>query len=364
MSDQHAVHGTAAKSGLHQSRRYTRRRFGQGIIVAGIAASPLRAIASQNASEAIDVLDLDWVDTLRDRRVPSRLYWPAGAARQRTVPLIVFSHGLGGSRTGYSYLGRHWSAHGYASLHVQHAGSDSSIWFGNPITLLDRVDEAVKEQEAVARARDLRFALDRLTDERTSPFAHRIDRQRIVAAGHSFGANTTLLVAGAKVVREGKPVTYRDERFRAGLVISAPPFFGETDLRSVLASIDIPTLHVTALRDTIHVPGRFTSPVADRLAVFNAIRSGRKMLAVFEGGSHSIFTDRALSGGPTLNRHVKMATAALSLAFLDLAFRLQTASLAEWDSRWSPIMAVRPVPFPIEGINHVRHTASDAASAP
>ncbi len=48
------------------------------------------------------------------------------------MPLVVFSHGIGGSRQGYSYLGKHWSARGVASLHVQHIGSDAALWRGNP----------------------------------------------------------------------------------------------------------------------------------------------------------------------------------------------------------------------------------------
>ena len=81
------------------------------------------------------VQDLDWFDSARDRAVPVKLFWP-DAARARTVPLVVFSHGIGGSRRGYSYLGRHWAAQGYASLHLQHVGSDRSLWGGNPFALV------------------------------------------------------------------------------------------------------------------------------------------------------------------------------------------------------------------------------------
>ena len=38
--------------------------------------------------------------------------------------MIVFSHGLGGTRDGYEYLGRHWASYGYVSVHLQHKGSD------------------------------------------------------------------------------------------------------------------------------------------------------------------------------------------------------------------------------------------------
>jgi predicted dienelactone hydrolase len=61
-----------------------------------------------------------WKDVARGRSVPARLYLPAGTKLgEGAVPLVVFSHGMGGSMDGYSYLGRYFAAHGFASLHVQ-----------------------------------------------------------------------------------------------------------------------------------------------------------------------------------------------------------------------------------------------------
>ena len=103
------------------------------------------------------------------------------------------------------------------------------MWQGNPILLLDRLDSAADEREAIKRTRDVSFGLDRLLD-RNSPFQTAIDRKRIVAAGHFFGANTTLILTGAQVIRDGKVLGYRVPRFSASIVISAPPLYGETDL--------------------------------------------------------------------------------------------------------------------------------------
>jgi predicted dienelactone hydrolase len=285
-------------------------------------------------------LDFDWVDTVRGRRVPARLYWPADVLSGR-VPLIVFSHGIGGSRNGYTYLAKRWVAQGVASLHVQHTGSDSSVWRGSPFGIVDRLQAAAHESEAAARAGDLRFALDRILAKGESPYAGLIDRQRIVAAGHSYGANTTLLAVGARVVRDGRWLEFRDRRYKAAIVISAPPFYGESDLSSVLASITIPTLHVTSTEDIIRIPGYY-SPASDRVAIFNAMPGPRKRLAVFQGGSHSMFTDRALTGGPTLNPKVKDATADLTLSFLDYAFGGDASSLTRWEAAWRNILAQPP----------------------
>ncbi len=273
----------------------------------------------------------DWRDGARTRNVPVRLYLPTAAVGDAAgpVPLVVFSHGLGGSRDGYKYLGRFFAANGYASLHVQHVGSDRQLWFGNPFSLLGRMNDAANENEAIDRVRDLSFALDQLL---VSDIAARIDRQRIVAAGHSYGANTSMLASGAEVERAGRVLRLRDPRIMAAILLSAPPFYGSTDTAKILKPIDIPTLHITATDDDIAIPG-YRSRLGDRVEVFEQIGNGHnaaKTLAVFKGGSHSIFTDRMGTGGAELNPKVKAATRELAVAFLNTLFGKDTDAMPRW----------------------------------
>jgi len=322
-----------------------RRKLNAVLLACVIAtALPAKEVAAQTAFAQQEVapfqtVDFDWVDASRGRPVPARMYWPAAAPVGR-VPLIVFSHGIGGTRNGYTYLARQWAAHGIASLHVQHNGSDSGVWFGNPFGIVNRLQAAAQDGEAAARAVDLRFALDSILSNR-SPYAAYIDPRRIIAAGHSYGANTTLLTVGARVIRNGRWVQFRDPRYRAAIVISAPPFYGEKNLAGVLANISVPTLHVTSTEDVIRIPGYY-SPASDRVAIFNAVANPRKLLAVFQGGSHSMFTDRPLVGGPALNPKVKEATAELTLAFLDYAFGGQVNGLSHWSANWQDLLARPP----------------------
>lgn len=106
--------------------------------------------------------NFDWLDSQRQRQVPAKLYLPAAKASLGSMPLVVFSHGIGGSRDGYSYLGRYLAAHGYGSLHVQHVGSDRQLWFGNPLVLPARLSDAAHASEAIHRVQDLRFSLDQV----------------------------------------------------------------------------------------------------------------------------------------------------------------------------------------------------------
>ncbi len=263
---------------------------------------------------AYEIKYFQWVDRNRQREVLGKLYLPPASSRRAPVPLIVFSHGMGGSREGYSYLGANWAARGYASLHVQHAGSDSSLWSGNPINMVSRLQSAANETEAVNRVRDLGFALDEVLAD--PQLAAAIDPARVLAAGHSYGANTALLAAGAEFSRPQGKLTYRDSRVLGAVIISAPPFHGETDPEAVVRTIDIPTLHITATGDEIKIPG-YLSDYQDRLRVFSATGGPRKTLVAFREGSHSMFTDRLGAGGRDLNPLVKVATIDLTLAFFE-----------------------------------------------
>ncbi len=287
------------------------------------------------AAEAYSTRDFEWLDAARARRVPVRLYLPDAARANAPVPLVVFSHGIGGSRSGYSYLGRFWASQGYASLHLQHVGSDRNVWAGNPFELVSRLQGAAREAEAVDRVRDLSFALDQVLG---GELGAQLDGQRIVAAGHSYGANTTLLAAGATLRRNGEALTLRDARIKAAIVLSAPPFYGEASTQQILGPIQVPSLHVTATEDIIRIPGYYSGP-QDRVAVFDATGSPHKTLAVFSGGSHSIFTDRASTGGLQLNQQVKAATRELSLAFLNSVFKGDNGALAAWPLQFAGIVA-------------------------
>jgi dienelactone hydrolase len=299
------------------------------------------AVGMPDASTHV-MRDLAWTDTSRDRPVLARLYLPAGDQAQAQaapspVPLVIFSHGIGGSREGYTYIGKYLAANGIAALHVQHVGSDRSLWFGNPLQMVGRLQAAAKESEAVDRTKDMRFALDQLlSDPQIKP---RIDAQRIAAAGHSYGANTTLLLSGARVQRDGQPMDLADPRIQAAVIISAPPFYGEGDPAQILKSIRVPSLHITATGDEIKIPGYY-SAAQDRVAVYEATAPAQgKLLAVFKEGSHSMFTDRLGTGGEALNPQVKKATRELMLAFFQQVFEGKNQALAAWPAQHEALVA-------------------------
>jgi predicted dienelactone hydrolase len=202
-----------------------------------------------------------------------------------------------------------------------------------------RLASAAQDSEAMARAKDVSFALTELLA--MPSLSGRLDANRIVAAGHSYGANTTMLLSGALVPgkgENGQALSLRDPRIKAAMILSAPPFYGYGNPAAILGSIALPTLHITATGDEIMVPG-YGSGFEDRVNVFNAMGDARKTLVVFTGGSHSIFTDRSNTGGAELNPKVKSATQALSLAFLKQTLGGEANALADWQPKFADLLA-------------------------
>ena len=167
---------------------------------------------SQAGPYKVVQIEGEWRDARRDRVVPYLIRYPEGATGP--VPVVIFSHGLGGSRRGAAYYGEHLASHGYVVVMVQHPGSDVSIWKGVRPDL-GNVDRAMLAR-AVADPRvtlnrffDIPFALDQLTLMNTAdgPLKGHMDLTRIGMSGHSFGAVTTQAMAGQ--VYPGRPVAAR-----------------------------------------------------------------------------------------------------------------------------------------------------------
>jgi pimeloyl-ACP methyl ester carboxylesterase len=297
------------------------------VAVASRARDELAAPLDASPATAWRTEDLDWVDATRQRSVPVRVYWPLAEAAERSgnaLPLVVFSHGIGGSRRGYSYIGQHLASQGIASLHVQHIGSDRQLWWGNLLQLPDRLRLAAQPGEALERVKDVRFALNRLLTEQGA----RIDVNRLIMAGHSYGANTSLLLAGAAIPGyEG----LAEPRFKAAVFISAPPLHGVDAPSQALAAIQVPTLHITCTEDVIRVPGYF-STAKERIALFEQTGSVHKWLAVFHGGSHSVFTDRGGTGGLAQNPRIKGATKRLVADFVRAVLDGHEERMGSWRS--------------------------------
>lgn len=272
-----------------------RRRLMQLLGLAG--AAPTLAIGQPAARWQDD----DWLDAARQRRLPVRIRWPAGNA---SCGLVVFSHGLGGDRSGGAVWAQAWQAAGLAVVAVQHPGSDTAVWRAG----LAALRQGGSLEQYLARLADAHFVLNEIERrQRDEPAWQRVALNAIGFCGHSFGARLTQAIAGElppglqRAAGSGLPAVadaMRDARPRAFIAFS--PGFGATEgnadfslaARARFGSIERPFLCVTGTLDNAMIVG--AASAASRRAVYRGLPAGQKAELVLAGADHMTFGGRDL----------------------------------------------------------------------
>ena len=272
-----------------------------------------------------ETLDFTVDDQKREREIPVRIYFPG----ERTpAPVVLFSHGLGGSREGNAYMGRHWAGRGYLVVFLQHPGSDTSVWQNIPSPQrMAAMKQAASRQNFLLRVQDVTSVLDQLegwNQTEGHALAGRMDLKRVGMSGHSFGAVTTQAVSGQGNLL-GR-ATYGDPRIQAAIAFSpSSPRVGSA--KRAFGSVQIPWMLMTGTKDLAVIGG---ADLESRLAVYPALPPGGKYELVLDRAEHSAFTDRALPGDtePRNPNHHRVILA-LSTAFWD-AWLGQDALARAW----------------------------------
>jgi dienelactone hydrolase len=237
----------------------------------------------------VHVLDDTWSDQARQRDLPVRLRLPDAPGR---VPVILFSHGLGGSRAGGAEWGAHWASHGFAVIHLQHPGSDEALWRDKPVDERRAgMRDAVSLEQFGARLADVRFVLAELDRRQRAGdrVAARLDLGRLGMSGHSYGAVTALYLGGQRPALGGFAFgTLAEPRFTAFLAFS-PQAVPASDPGRQFASFDRPALLVTGTLDGQTAMGLGATP-EQRLVPFEAMpASGNKFMLVVDRADHMFF---------------------------------------------------------------------------
>jgi predicted dienelactone hydrolase len=266
----------------------------------------------------VEVLSKTFVvhDAKRTRDLPLRVYLPASP---KPAPVILFSHGLGGSCDNNPYLGNHWAKRGYLVVFVQHPGSDENVWMDAPVLQrMSAMKKAASFDNFLARTGDIPAVIDALTKwnmEEAHPLKGRLDPARLGMSGHSFGANTTQAVSGQSYA--GQRVSFVEPRIDASVMMSpGPPAIG--DPAAAFSSIRIPCLLMTGTRDDSPI-GNMTA--TDRLKVFPHLQKAAAWQVVFDEATHMAFGERDLKGNAPREPRYHRAILALSTAFWDAELR-------------------------------------------
>ncbi len=266
-----------------------------------------------------EVPDIVVHDDARNKDLHVRIFYPV---TQGKYPVIVFSHGAGGSQNCCESLTRHWATYGYVTLQSTH---DDYI-----VQRRKSGDEALRFTQAVrevlknpalweSRPKDISFLLNALPDlqKRVGGLSGKLDLDHIGVAGHSMGSYTAEAVGGALVDLPGHPATsFSDPRAKAILCLSpqGPGQFGLT-ARS-FDTIGAPFMGITGSLDSL---GPVASPAWHKIP-FERSQPDDKYELFITGANHMSFIT-AETGLPA-----RSSQAAAILGYTN------SASLAFWDA--------------------------------
>lgn len=258
-------------------------------------------VTSYAHAARIVIMDGRFTDTERKRVIPYKLYAPEPI--NGPLPVVIFSHGLGGSTSAAPYFGEALAAHGYLVFFIQHPGTDKTIWEGlkKPAEIKRAMRRAIRNpQPAIDRFNDLHFVLDELMwmNEGSNYLRDKIDLARVGMAGHSFGARGVMMATGEK----SPAGDFKDTRIRAAVALSPnlpESYIGEPEERfsGLYQNINIPLFHITGTEDD-H-PFRTGFDPQDRTLPYKHIQASHQFLLVLKGATHMTF------GGRRENRFVE-----------------------------------------------------------
>ncbi|MFK7766402.1 MAG: alpha/beta hydrolase family protein [Mariniblastus sp.] len=275
---------------------------------------PLQAIAKAEVKD--DQFTYD------DRNVPLRVYLPESS---EPSPVLLLSHGLGGTREACTFLGKHWASRGYAVVAMQHAGSDFDVIKNAPrAKRFQALKEAASGANAKARNEDVKATIDFLEQQNKSggKYAERFDLTKIGMSGHSFGAVTTQAVSGQSYGQRGQLNT--DSRIDAACAFSpSPPTVGSS--AGPFQKVAIPWMLMTGTKDDSPI-GRNSDPNSRREVFKGLPSSGHFYELVLHGAEHSAFADAKRLRKSSRNPNHHKAIKALSTAFWDAHLKQDTAA--------------------------------------
>ena len=254
-------------------------------------AQDANAGANASTRDGNGVVDETWVDAVRNRELPVRTRWPDEARFGGERPVVIFSHGLGGTVDGGAMWGEAWAAAGFVVLHLQHPGSDLDAVRAvtNSFTDQRALQSLANAEQFLARMGDVQFALDALARRQAARDGRwaKVRPNQVGMSGHSFGAQTTLAIAGQRFPGYGG----MNEPRLASFAAFSPAIPLQMEARRSFEPVDRPVLSITGTLDSDVVGVGNTAE--RRFSVFGALPAGRKAHLVLQDADHMTFAGQS-----------------------------------------------------------------------
>lgn len=237
------------------------------------------------------------------------------AARAGQFPLILFSHGRTGMRISYAFLCEAMAARGAIVASADHPGDVLVDWL-----IGSHDDDRTNEVNRVADAHFVLHAL--LSGDEAVPVdvVNAIDHERIVLAGHSYGAYTAFATAA------GSRGVAAHDRVRAVVGMQS---YTRTMSDGLLGRVTQPTLMIVSADD------RTTPPEVDAERPWALLRSRPAWRLDLEGAGHHASSDIPL--------YAELAARVPNVPDRVREYLVFTASSSEpnGDRTWRDLLAVQ-----------------------
>lgn len=325
--------------------RWLRKSACRGFVFAVLLALPAAAQAYKAEPGPYKAEVTDLVLTSDDvpardessREIPIKVRYPVGASGP--LPLLVFSHGMGGSSAAFPELTEHFATHGYIVILPTHSDSvklrrEKGEEAGKEI--LTNPSGYVRNVKPMERVDDIKRILDALPTVEQKIFADgkaSISREAIAMAGHSAGAMTTQIVFGVKTRTRvlGGAQSFADPRVKAAVVISGQGLKTRLFTKDSWSDLDKPMLVITGSKD-IAKAGNDTPESRRHPFEYAPKTSGdpHTYLLWIEGATHGSYQGKSaaavLGEKPEDPAMVAAATISATLAFVDAYVRFPAES--------------------------------------
>lgn len=251
---------------------------------------------SANGPFAVETIEFAGLaDPISGRPVPIKVHLPIGSG---PFPVVIVSHGAGGSWDANFAQAHHLASHGYAALAVEHAGSNTDV-LKRSFRLRANLRAMTRDaQEVLGRPKDITFAIDQAErwNQSHARLRGRLDLRHTGVLGHSFGAYTTLVVAGMRpalnwlqpAIAPGRGLgpDLRDKRVACGVALSPQGPGGPFFIEDSYASLKTPLLGISGSHDR-----QQGFPPENRLRGYELWPPGDKVLIWLANADHTAFSD-------------------------------------------------------------------------
>ena len=241
-------------------------------------------------------------DEHRDREIELTCRYPTAGGSHK---LLMWCHGLGGSRHGSGGLAELWASHGFVVVQPTFADSiehvarnhpefglerhhiDDNEWITVPEVFDFMIRNLLQPPWWLARVADVGAVLDQAPTllDGVADFAGSVDGDSVGVGGHSFGAYTSQLFAGVTIDLPGEaPTSFRDDRVGA-VVIASGQGRNQQGLRDgSWDTVACPLLNITGSKDM----GATTDDPNWKREPFRFAPPGDKYEAWMEGADHGL----------------------------------------------------------------------------